>query len=227
MNRFSLLRCLALCLCLLSFNLQGVACQSSQLPRTNTFVPEPQFQSFADQISRAYATIPNPSAGVTKAVRDILSTAGNGPVDLAAVEYLIKQLESVVPVQDATYKPLIEANKDIAAAVEDYKAGKTPTTGPITVTFGPSPTSNPSGITTVVTTAVTSFSTSISGSVTSLVPVTIFTTPVTTVLTTPTGNAFAPPFQPTQNNNDVSGMTLSCFTILCASLIGLSITILN
>ncbi|KAI8587384.1 hypothetical protein BDZ88DRAFT_454050 [Geranomyces variabilis] len=150
------------------------------------FISEAQFKAFADEIQADYNLIPSPSPQVTQAVGDVTSTAGHGPVDVAAVDYLAKRLAAVLP-NDPAYAPLADATRQLSAAVNAANNNlPIPVPTPFkTVTFGmPAPTTAvplPPGSTVLQT----QWSTVVSGALTITVP---FTTVTTTVsVTTPIG----------------------------------------
>ncbi|KAJ3177289.1 hypothetical protein HDU87_004541 [Geranomyces variabilis] len=151
------------------------------------FMSEAAFNAFAQEIQADYNLIPSPSPQVTQAVNDVTSTAGHGPVDLAAVDYLAKRLESVLP-NDPTYAPLADAANQLSAAVNAANKNlPIPVPTPFkTVTFGmPAPTTAaplPPGSTVLQT----QWSTVVSGTLTVTVPFTTVTTTVA-VTTTPVG----------------------------------------
>ncbi|KAJ3153030.1 hypothetical protein HDU86_005328 [Geranomyces michiganensis] len=158
------------------------------------FISEAQFKAFADEIQADYNAIPSPSPQVTQAVSDVTSTAGHGPVDVAAVEYLAKRLAAVVP-NDPAYAPLADATRQLSAAVNAANNNlPIPVPTPfITVTFGlPGPTAAP--LPSATTVVQTRWSTIMSGTSTVRVP---FTTVTTTVaVSAPTSVQPAPTASP-------------------------------
>ncbi|KAI8825904.1 uncharacterized protein EV422DRAFT_503259 [Fimicolochytrium jonesii] len=164
-------------------------------------------------------TIPNPSPLLTKAVNDVTSTAGRGPVDVGAVEYLVNRLNEAIPAGDPSFAPLSDAASQLGNAVT-----ATMHTEPVgspkpftTVTFGSQ--SPAATVTTdvVVTTTVQSVSwvTTTVGTATTSVAVTTVSNVITTTRkpATPTGGSVTTgtagatatpslslPFQPQQQN---------------------------
>ncbi|TPX67763.1 hypothetical protein SpCBS45565_g03561 [Spizellomyces sp. 'palustris'] len=176
-------------------------------------IPEAAFASFAAQIQLAYQQIATPDVYVTKAVDDVISTAGHGPVDTAAVTYLVQQLNTVIP-QDPSYTPLRDATNQLSAAVFAAEHWQPlPIPGSVTtVTFGPRPTGSP-----IISTAPSpsssgiapGMSTTIRGPITSTVSVTTSVTVQPTVTPSPVGDGsrtFPPPFQPTGRSDSAAMM---------------------
>ncbi|KAI8908615.1 hypothetical protein DFJ77DRAFT_543021 [Powellomyces hirtus] len=191
------------------------------------FMSEAQFKAFADQVQAAYNQIPNPDPKITNAVNGVTSTAGHGPVDAGAVDYLAKRLSAVLPPGDPAYAPLADASNQLSAAVAASENNRpipfptpfrtvtfgepTPTISPIP-TFLPTstrPTATTATETVIQTSAITSWSTTLSGTATVSVPVTTMTLIVTTtrVANGNGGPTFGLPFQPTAvaQSNAVAG----------------------
>ncbi|KND01401.1 uncharacterized protein SPPG_03211 [Spizellomyces punctatus DAOM BR117] len=194
------------------------AAQGVLIAAAGYLIPEAAFASFAAQIQQAYQQIATPDAYVTKAVDDVISTAGHGPVDTAAVTYLVQQLNTVIP-QDPSYTPLRDATNQLSAAVFAAEHSQPlPIPGSVTtVTFVPRPTGSP-----IVSTAPSPSSSGIAsgtyspirGPITSTVSVTTSVTVQPTVAPTaapsPIGGdgsgTFPPPFQPAGRSDSAAMM---------------------
>ncbi|KAI9098779.1 hypothetical protein DFS34DRAFT_618913 [Phlyctochytrium arcticum] len=173
----------------------------TSLQQTGYWIPEAAFKGYADQVTAAYNQIPNPTPELTKAVEDLVSVAGHGPVDTNAVRYLTQQLVLTIPGNDPSYNTLRSYNDQLAQSAQAADSGNPiPVPAPVpggNPTFVPAnPTSTPSPIVTVIQTLFPGATTST----------------LVTVTYTPTGAAgpgtYNPPFQPSQVVSSGAAQTL-------------------
>ncbi|KAJ3008751.1 Chromatin structure-remodeling complex protein rsc9 [Thoreauomyces humboldtii] len=99
-----------------------VAAQFPGVAMSGISMPEAAFGAYAQQIQTDYNALPNPNAMVTKAVQDLVSVAGHGPVDVNAVTYLAERLAAVLP--QGVASPLASDAMQLQSAGADSKNGQ-------------------------------------------------------------------------------------------------------